>query len=144
MESRSSNACGVTSTRKAMFPSKSPFGLFEWNGLTTLGLFSAAADGSNGLCTFEAVEHELIALGILHDECGPAIYSQNERSLLFLEVPHILLDVALEVTERVSLRSIVANPNHAVSIQFHAFTAVDLELRCKDADLSRQRTQAVA
>lgn len=62
---------------------ESLFRLFEWDRFTPLGLFHAVADGRDGLCAFETVEHELVALGILDDEFSAAVYGQNERCLLF-------------------------------------------------------------
>src|SRR4051794_35433999 len=79
---------------------KSLFSFLERHAFTAVGLFHALSYCGDRLGVLQPVEHQLIALGVLHHELGSAVYGQDERSLFLLEPANVIFDVALELSHR--------------------------------------------
>ena len=87
---KSLKTCGEISTRKVLsFPGVPP-GLLEGDCPTEFEPFHPLSECAYGLSTLQSIEQPLMAVGLRDDEL---------RGFLLLEPPHVMLKMALELSD---------------------------------------------
>src|SRR5580698_4188417 len=78
----------------------------ERDGFPAFKLFHAMSDGSQGFGALQALEHDLVAFGVLDDEFGSAVNGEDKRRFVLFEPANIVLDVALKLGNGANLSQV--------------------------------------